>query len=296
MISERISLDTKLLAVIGYPISHSLSPLIHNKAINLINENAIYLMFDIHPSNLEKSLKSFLTLGFTGINVTIPHKEAIIPHLNHVSEEAAIIGAVNTVTIQDGKLFGYNTDVYGIIKSLDNYKEEIKDQEVTVVGAGGASRCVIYTLIRYFNTKKINIINRNDAKAEFLKDYFVKKMNFHNIESFPLAPPDIVELLSNSKLIINTTPIGMYPNVDDSFTAIEESFNENQIVFDVIYNPFETKLLKIAASKGARTVGGMDMFIEQAAKSYELWLNKEFPRDIIKEFLIAKLENQNESK
>lgn len=294
MICDKISLDTKLLAVIGYPISHSLSPFMHNKAISIIDANALYLMFDIHPANLEKSIKSFLTLGFTGLNVTIPHKEAILSYLTNVSEEAAIIGAVNTVHIQDGKLFGYNTDIYGVIKSLEPYKDDIKDQEVTIVGAGGAARCVIYTIIRHFHPKKINLINRNDAKADFLKDYFTKKMNYQNIDTFQLAPPDIIDVLANSKLIVNTTPIGMYPNVDDSFTAIDDSFNSNQIVFDVIYTPFETKLMKLASSKGATTIGGLDMFIEQAAKSFEIWLNKEFPRDLIKDILIDKLETENE--
>lgn len=290
MTFEGINIDTKLFGVIGYPTSHSLSPMIHNKAFSLLNENAIYLMFDIHPHTLEKSLKSFQTLNFQGINVTIPHKEAILPFLHIVSEEAAIIGSVNTVLFQDNQLYGYNTDVYGIIKSLEPYREEIKDQTITIVGAGGVSRSVIYTLIRHFHPGKINILNRNDSKAELLRDYFEKKMNFTNIEAFLLSPPDNVELLQNSKLIINTTPLGMYPNIDDCFTAIDDSFNDNQIIFDLIYRPQRTKLIQIAEAKGARTINGLTMFVEQAAKSFEIWLNKEFPTELIKSFLIEKFE------
>lgn len=273
--------NTKIIGVIGHPIKHSFSPLMHNIAFDLLKLEYSYLPFDVPISSLKDALKGILALGIKGVNVTLPLKEKIIDYLSDVSEEANIIGAVNTVVNENGKLHGYNTDVNGIVETLNPYKEEITGSVVTIIGAGGAARSAIYTLIRYFKPKELNIINRTEQKAESLKNYFSSKMLFDEIKTFSLVPPDLIDIFRNSNLIINTTSVGLSPEIDDAPTTIEDSFVKGQIVFDVIYNPLKTKLLQIAEKKGVRTLNGLKMFIEQGAKSFELWTGEQFPKEKI---------------
>lgn len=291
---KRLNHNSKVVAVIGHPIKHSHSPLMQNKAFELKNLDYVYLPFDVPGETLKAAVKGMVSLGIKGFNVTLPHKEKVIEYLDEISEEASVIGAVNTVVNENGILHGYNTDVNGIIESLNPYKKEISGQEVSVIGAGGASRSVIYTLIRHFKVKKINIINRTLQIAESLKDYFQSKMLFENIKTYELVPPDLTRVFKKSKLIVNTTSMGMHPEVDDSATTINKSFKEGQIVFDVIYNPFKTKFLEIAEEQGSTILSGLTMFVEQGAKSFELWTGETMPRKeiykVLKQELLAKPE------
>lgn len=280
-IQNKFNHNTKIVGVIGHPIRHSYSPLMHNIAFELSGLNFIYLPFDVPPSLLKDSLKGMVALGIKGFNVTIPLKEKVLPLLKDISEEANIIGAVNTIVNDDGVLRGYNTDVLGVVESLLPYKDELQGSTVTVIGAGGASRSVIYALIRNFKVEQLNIVNRTEQLAESLKDYFSTKMLFSNIKSYHLVPPDLIDVFRNSKLIVNTTSMGMYPDVDDAATTIPESFTKDQIVFDVVYTPIKTKLLKLAESQGARIITGLKMFVEQGAKSYEMWTGEQMPKEKI---------------
>lgn len=289
MIRKRVNHNTKVIGVIGHPIKHSYSPLMQNKTFEIKDLDFVYLPFDVPGENLKAAIKGMVSLGIKGFNVTLPHKEKINEFLDEVSEEASVIGAVNTVVNENGILYGYNTDVNGIIESLNPYKDEIAGQEVSIIGAGGASRSVIYALIRHFKVKRINIINRTLQIAESLKDYFQSKMLFDNIKTYELVPPDLTRIFRKSKLIVNTTSMGMYPEVDDSATTISKSFKEGQIVFDVIYNPFKTKFLQIAEEQGATVLSGLTMFLEQGAKSFELWTGETMPRDEIYEVLKKEL-------
>jgi shikimate dehydrogenase len=199
--------------------------------------------------------------------------------MHNVSEEASIIGSINTVVNDLGKLNGYNTDVNGVYETLLPYKEEIIGTDVCVVGAGGAARAVIYTLIRHFKPSTIFLVNRTEQRAESLKNYFIDKMRFDNFRTKELFPPDLVEVFQNSKLIINATSVGMFPDSDDIITNLGNSFNKEQIVFDLVYNPPQTQLLKLAASKGATVLDGIKMLVYQAAKSFELWTGEEMPAE-----------------
>ncbi len=283
--SVEINSNTKIVGVIGHPIKHTLSPAMHNYAFNKLKLDYVYLPFDISSTGLKDSLKGMIALGIKGINVTVPHKERIMEYMDELSDSAKIVGAVNTVVNDNGTLIGYNTDVNGIIETLKEFKDDINGKTVSVLGAGGAARSVIYTLINNFNVKKINIINRTVEKAESLKDYFSSKMLFEKIKTYELIPPDVTEILAKSKLIINASSIGMSPEDDDSPTTIPESFSNNQIVFDIVYNPRETKFLALAKSQGALTINGLKMFVEQGAKSFELWTNETMPTDQISELL-----------
>jgi len=269
--------NTELIGLIGHPIKHSYSPFIQNYAFDLMNLDYIYLPFDVPTENLKNTVNGVLAFGMKGINVTLPHKEKIIKFLDELSEEASIIGAVNTIVNDHGKLIGYNTDAYGIIETLLPFKDKITGSKVSVIGAGGSARAVIYTLLRHFKPEEINIINRTHQKADTLVNDFSLKMRYDRFHTFELFPPENVETLNSSQLIVNATTIGMFPDVDDAITNIDESFTADQIVFDLIYNPTKTKFLQLAESQGAKIVGGLQMLIYQAAKSFELWTGVEMP-------------------
>lgn len=285
MNQNKFNLDTKIIGLFGHPIRHTYSPFMHNIAFELLDLNYIYLPFDVPMSSLKDAVKGMIALGIKGFNITIPHKENIIPFLKNVSEEASIIGAVNTVVNDNGVLNGFNTDVHGIVETLIPFKDEITNEEVSIIGAGGATRSAVYALVRNFKPKHINVINRTEQKAETLKDYFKTKMHFNGIKVFQLYSPDMIEVLNNSKLIINTTSVGMSPNVDDTVITDPKSFVKDQIVFDIVYNPVKTKLLQLANSAGARTLNGLKMFVHQGAKSFELWTGVEMPVEKISKAL-----------
>ncbi len=270
--------EPNIVGVIGHPIKHSLSPFMHNTAFELAGLNYIYLSFDVVQAQLANALKGIVALDIKGFNVTLPFKETIIELLDEISEEASVVGAVNTIVNDTGRLFGYNTDTNGVWETLMPYKEKINDNVVSILGSGGAARSVIYILIRKFNPKKIVIINRTLQRAESLADYFTSKMNFSEFETLELVPPDISGTLAESSLIINTTSLGLFPKIDDTPFELGEAFHQDQIVFDVIYNPLKTKFLTLAEEKGAKVLNGLKMFVEQGARAYELWTGEKMPK------------------
>ncbi|MFO7448268.1 MAG: shikimate dehydrogenase [Ignavibacteriaceae bacterium] len=274
---DSFHLNTQLIGLIGHPIKHTYSPYIHNVTIEIKKLDYIYLPFDVPASNLKNALRGMIALGIKGFNVTIPHKENILSHMNDVSEEASIIGSVNTVVNEMGKLNGYNTDVNGILETLLPYKDDISGNNVAVVGAGGAARAVIYSLIRHFKPKKIFLVNRTEQRAEALKSYFIDKMKFDAFKTRELFPPDLVDIFKDSKLIVNATSVGMFPESDDVITSLADSFVKGQVVFDLVYNPPRTRLLDLASSQGAITLDGLKMLVYQAAKSFELWTGEQMP-------------------
>jgi shikimate dehydrogenase len=197
----------------------------------------------------------------------------------NISEEASIVGSINTVVNEMGKLHGYNTDVTGILETLNPYKKELAGETISVVGSGGAARAVIYTLIRHFKPKKIFLINRTEQRAESIKTYFKDKMKFDGFSIKELFPPRLVTVFKDSKLIVNSTPVGMYPENDDAITKLDDSFMKGQIIFDLVYNPPKTKLMHIAEGKGAVTLDGLNMLVYQAAGAFKLWTGEDLPID-----------------
>jgi shikimate dehydrogenase len=272
-----LHMHTTLVGLIGHPIRQTLSPFIHNVAFDIKKLDYLYLPFDVPAANLSSAVKGMVALGIKGFNVTIPHKVNIMQLLNNVSEEAAGVGAVNTVVNDMGRLSGHNTDVYGILKSLEEYKDNLTGKMVTVIGAGGSARAVIYTLIKYFRPESVNIVNRTLQKAESLMGYFSEKMKFDRINCYELFPENLNEVFQNSGLIVNATPVGMYPESDEAVIQPENFLNKEQIIFDLVYNPFRTKFLKIAAKKGARVIQGTKMLVYQASKSFHLWTGEKMP-------------------
>ena len=272
--------DTVLLGLIGRPVLHSYSPFIYNITIELKKLDYIYLPFEVTEKNLKNAINGMSAYNFRGLNVTIPYKEAVIRHLDGLSDEASIIGAVNTICNFEGKLIGYNTDTYGIYISLLPYALQLSNKNVTIFGAGGAARAVIYTLIKYFNPQSITVVNRSLQKAEEICNDFTGKMKYDALSSVLFNASEMKRILDSSSLIINATPIGLHPDINEIHPLLSEyAFNNEQIVFDLIYNPNITKLLKRASGYGAESISGLKMLIYQAAKSFEIWTGEEMPVD-----------------
>ena len=278
-------MPTRITGIIGHPIGYSLSPLMHKTAFELLEMDYTYLAFDVLPQYLSEALQGLVALGIAGVNVTIPHKESVIPLLDDLSSESRAIGAVNTIVNEAGKLLGHNTDVYGFVEMMRPWEKNIEEQEVCVIGAGGAARAVLYGLTIRFKPSVIHILNRNVERASSLREFFVGSFGFQQMDVVDLYMPSAQKVLGGSKLIVNTTPLGMSPGVDESPIREHGVFKKGQILVDLVYNPPETKLMQMAKLNGVKTVGGIEMLLQQGARSFELWTNKEMPSDAVRRAL-----------
>jgi len=292
MLSLRITSQTQVTGVIGHPIAHSLSPLMHNRAFEYLDLDWIYLPFDVAPQNLGEAIRGIKGLGIRGLNVTIPHKERVIPFLDEVSPEAEAIGAVNTILNEDGRLIGHNTDIPGFVHPLKEFEEELKGKKAVVFGAGGASKAVIYGLLKHFDLSEISIINRTLEKAERLAAKF--RSESPQIKAFRLTEENLREQVPSASLVVNATSVGMSPDVDGSIIKEKGLLRKGQIVYDLIYNPLETKLLKMAKERGAIPINGLEMLLQQGAESFKIWTGIQMPLDSIREELKFELEEKEE--
>ncbi|MGG0788171.1 shikimate dehydrogenase [Peribacillus simplex] len=255
----------KIYGVMGDPIAHSMSPDIHNDAFEKENIEAVYHHFHVTKEDLNDAVKGMKALGIEGFNITIPHKTSIIPFLDEVDELALAIGAVNTVVNKNGRFIGYNTDGKGFFKSLcDEISGDIKAKKTLVIGAGGAARAIYFTLVKE-GVKQVDIANRTKERAaQLVSDCPYDKVS----KAFSIIEAE--ESLSQYDLIIQTTSSGMSPELDHSPLKVDQ-LKTGAIVSDIIYNPLQTKLLREAGEKGAKTQNGLGMFINQAALAFEIW-------------------------
>ncbi|MCY3880284.1 MAG: shikimate dehydrogenase [Rhodobacteraceae bacterium] len=254
-----------LSGVIGYPIGHSLSPAVHGHWLRQLKINALYMPFEITPEDFPQVLRALPKLGFRGVNITIPHKEAALQHAESVSDQAALIGAVNTITItNEGRIHGDNTDAHGFLASLREAVPEwnaVDCGPIMVIGAGGAARAVIYALISD-GAEEIHIANRSRERAEFLKTEFGNRIAVHDLML-------IGDIIPNVKTIVNTTALGMAGKPPLIFP--HDALVENTVVSDLVYTPLGTEFLVRAEEHGCRTVDGLGMLLHQAAASFSHW-------------------------
>jgi shikimate dehydrogenase len=265
-----ISAKTKILAIIGHPIEHSMSPIIHNAAIQDFKLDYIYLAFDIDPPNLRKAVEGFRALNIKGINVTLPYKEEIIKFLDEIDPTALNIGAINTIKNENGYLKARNTDGAGAIKSLIENDCELKNKNVLFIGAGGAARALSYFLAEHVN--QITFLNIRKARSELLAKQLNEKTGIKTF-SDSISDKNLKKYCSLSDILINASPIGMYPKNDET-PVPKEFLHTDLFVFDLVYNPLETKLLRDAIKIGCKTLGGLDMLINQAILAFEWWTGK----------------------
>ncbi|MFC0473424.1 shikimate dehydrogenase [Halalkalibacter kiskunsagensis] len=256
----------KVYGLLGHPIGHSMSPLIHNDAFLNVGIKANYQAFDVEPQMLGNAIKGIKALGIAGCNVTVPHKIAVMNFLDEVDEEAKLIGAVNTIVNQNGKLIGHNTDGRGYVQSLiEETNEEIINKRFLIIGAGGAARGVITALLRH-GIEELTITNRTQDKIEPL----LELANLFQTPASRATREEVERNLDGFDVLINTTSVGMSPRIEDSPLSLN-NLRAGAIASDLIYNPLKTKFLKEAEERGGTSHTGIGMFVNQAALSFEHW-------------------------
>jgi len=274
---------TKIFAIIGYPISHSASPQMHNLAYIKSNINAIYIPFQVHPDQIKEALQSIKTLNISGINVTIPHKESVIPYLDMLDPFAKKVKAVNTIILKKNKLKGFNTDGPGFILDLEkrcNFNPARK--KIVIFGAGGSAKSIAFACAEK-KPAQISIINRTLSRAEELLSSLQKHTN---------TPIQIIkenqrsQTIKDSDLIINTTSLGLTPNIKDSPLTDFSSISAHHICYDIIYTPSQTRFLREASKKGAKTFNGFGMLAYQGALAFKLMTGKTIDIETMKEGLM----------
>lgn len=270
-----ISANTKVCGILGDPVEHSLSPAMHNAAFKKVGLDYIYLPFHVTPGNLPGAIDGLKSLGLRGVNVTIPHKVSVIPLLDELEPIAKNIGAVNTIVNNNGYLKGYNTDAAGFLKSLSAKDIEPSGKKVVILGAGGVSRAISFILAE--QGADIEILNRgpNIERAQKLSDNLSSNSK-NKIRITPLSEINLKQALKCVDILINATSVGMNPDTDNSLVP-QELLKPGMVVFDAIYNPVKTKLLKDAEKTGATVVGGLDMLVWQGALAFELWTGIKAP-------------------
>lgn len=277
-----ISAKTELFGVIGDPIRHTLSPLMHNVAFKHLKLDSVFLAFRVKPSQLKSALLGMRSLGIRGLNVTMPHKIAVTNLLDKLDPVTSLIGSVNTIFNHNGELIGFNTDGVGALEALRANHVHLNGKKVLMLGAGGAAKSIAFHIIK--EAEKLVILNRDDKKASDLAEA-LRRNTGRKVIGGSLSPNLIRKSLLDSDILINSTSVGMHPNSDQTMVA-PQWLKPNLTVMDIIYNPLETRLVKDAKAKCARVINGVDMLIHQGAASFEIWTGQSAPVSIIKDSVL----------
>ncbi|HPO99765.1 MAG: shikimate dehydrogenase [Candidatus Omnitrophica bacterium] len=278
--ATNISGTTRVCAVIGDPVEHSLSPRMHNAAFQALGLDYVYVAF--HVKDVPKAVEGLVGFGIRGLSVTIPHKVSIMPYLDEITPLARRIGAVNTVINENGRLIGTNTDGVGALRALESV-ETVDGRTIALLGVGGAARGVAFTLASERKPKRIYLLHRREDQ-EMARSMLSDLVSHSSVPvtTAELAPDDTREIFKEADFIIHTTPVGMSPKVDECL--VEEAwFSERHIVFDLIYNPAKTQLLQRAERRFARILNGVPMFVNQGAEQFRLWTGQEPPVEIMRQ-------------
>ncbi len=279
----KINSRTRIYGVFGYPVAHSASPAMQGAAFACRGLNCVYLPFLVKPADLKKATAALAPLGIAGVNVTIPHKEKIIPFLDELSPEAERIGAVNTVAVRQGKLIGYNTDAGGFLNSLaEDLGFSPGGSAVFLLGAGGAARAVAFALARA-GAGAVYISDLVSGKARRLTTAVKRRFRRRRLEAVPVEPEAMAEKIAGCQLLVNATPAGMRPA--DKAPVPEELLRPDLAVYDLVYNPALTRLVQAARERGARAAGGQGMLVHQGAIAFQLWTGKPAPLKVMRKAL-----------
>ena len=274
---------TRLLGIIGYPLGHSLSPVFQQAALDALRLDVRYERWETPPDSLVERLRSLRQPDVLGANVTVPHKEAVIPLLDAVDEWAQTVGAVNTIVNRDGLLTGYNTDSVGFLQGLTEAGFDPRGVSALLLGAGGAARGVALALARE-GVASIAIANRTAERAQALAGLVAR--HGPRTEALPLGGAALREAALRSQLIVNTTTLGMLHSPGESASPLSPAWiPASALVYDLVYNPLETPLLREARRAGARTQGGLAMLLHQGAAAFVLWTGREAPVDVMRSVL-----------
>lgn len=270
----------KTYCIIGDPVQHSLSPLMQNAAFSALGIKSTYISFRVPSKDLKPSIESLKSIGIAGFNVTIPHKMSILQYIDELDDTASKSNAVNTVINDMGKLIGYNTDIYGFIQPLYRRNIDFKGKKVLIIGAGGAAYAIVTALSYEKGIEEIRVVNRSSHNASKLVEHALKLgLNSHK-EDFE----NLCKLALQSDLIINSTSIGL----NNESSPIERNFiNPNSIVYDIVYKPIDTDLIRKAKQVNAKVVYGYEMLIAQGAQAFKIWTGCDAPIDAMKKALFG---------
>ena len=270
----------KTYCIIGDPVQHSLSPLMQNAAFSALGIKSTYISFRVPSKDLKPSIESLKSIGIAGFNVTIPHKMSILQYIDELDDTASKSNAVNTVINDTGKLIGYNTDIYGFIQPLYRRNIDFKGKKVLIIGAGGAAYAIVTALSYEKGIEEIRVVNRSSHNASKLVEHALKLgLNIHK-EDFE----NLCNLALQSDLIINSTSIGL----NNESSPIERNYiNPNSIVYDIVYKPIDTDLIRKAKEVNARVVYGYEMLIAQGAQAFKIWTGCDAPIDAMKKALFG---------
>jgi shikimate dehydrogenase len=289
MESNLISGKTKVCGIIGDPIEHTMSPVMQNAAFGKLGLDYVYLAFHVRQEELDKAVAGMRALNIRGLNVTIPHKVTIIPFLDKLDPLAEKIGAINTIVNEDGVLTGYNTDATGFLQALLERGIKPKEKKVIILGAGGAARAISFILAG--RGASMVIMNRHSARAEDLARRIAQFFP-EEVKTLALNEENLKMALANADILINTTSAGMVPDVDET-PVPAELLKKGLIVFDIVYNPVKTRLLREAETAGAQTMNGLDMLVWQGALAFEKWTGRKAPLEVMKREAIKALGHEN---
>lgn len=277
-----IDTKTQFCGVIGKPVGHSLSPAIHNAAFRTLGLNFVYLAWQVDA--IGDAVKGLRALGnFRGASVTIPHKVAAMPFLDHVEPTANRIGAINTIVAEKGELTGYNTDATGALRALRESGVELKGRRIVVLGSGGAARAIAVALATESNVEQLTLLGIEDSERRTLAQD-IRLAAAIRVEDSHLDEAALRRVLPDSHVLIHCTPVGMSPKSDA--TCVPASLlHAGLAVMDIVYNPRETQLLKDAKQVGCKTIPGLEMFLNQAVTQFELWTNQVAPVAVMRAVL-----------
>lgn len=278
---------SKVLGVFGCPVEHSLSPTMHNAAIAALGLHYIYIPFSVPPDDIGPAIRSLAVLGIIGVNLTIPHKERVLPFLDEVDPEARVIGAVNTVRNLEGRLVGYNTDGEGFYRPLAESGMSVRGKRAVVLGAGGAARSVVYRLLR--EGAIVTLANRTLERAERLAQEIGAAAG-NSVDVIDLADADAMRsALGGAELLVNTTSVGMFPHADAEPPIPSALIHPKLFVYDLVYNPTETRLLAEAGERGSSTMNGVAMLAHQGAAAFEIWTGIKPPVEVMRQAVMQAL-------
>lgn len=276
--------QTQLVGLIGRPVEHTVSPAMHNAAFAALGLNLRYVPLPTRPEQVAEAVRGLAALGFRGANVTVPHKQAVMSHLDSVVHTAAELGAVNTIVIEEGAdgrrlIHGHNTDAQGFLAALHRAGFAARGERAVVVGAGGAARAAIHCLLSV-GMEKIVVLNRSLERAEAL----ITALAEHpcRLRALTLTAERLVESVRTASLLVNATPVGMWPHVKRSIWPQTEPIPAHLTVFDLVYNPHQTRLLKQARGSGARGIAGLEMLVQQGAAAFEIWTGRPAPVGVMR--------------
>lgn len=279
---------TRVYGVIGDPITHSLSPTLHNAAFDALRMDCVYLAFQVKSGEVENALRGVRSLGIAGLNVTMPHKSAVIPFLDEVEQTARFLDSVNTISNSNGKLLGFSTDGVGALNALKLNGVDLRSKKVLLLGGGGTAKAIAYALAG--EVDQLVILNRSPQKIASLTENLNRQFKTH-VASGLLEPSSLRQNLEDADVLINATSVGMYP--DEAHSLVEPTLLKPHLtVMDVVYNPIETKLAKDAKKASAKVISGVEMLIHQGAASFEIWTGKSAPIEVMRKAVLNRLEDK----